>query len=83
MYFYNDHDDLEKRGIYSYNFQTSEFRFLRKGRSIIDYKNGLILITEWVSDSNDDIFLYNTNSQGTINLTNSIFSNGYPKFQPK
>ena len=82
VYFYNDHDDLEKRGIYSLNLNTNDLRFLTQGVEISSFNNGLILSRNSVS-SNWDIFLFNLETESNKNVTNSSFDNHFSKIQPK
>ena len=82
VYFYNDHDDLEKRGIYSLNLNTNDLIFLTQGVEISSFNNGLILSRNSVS-SNWDIFLFNLETESNKNVTNSSFDNHFSKIQPK
>ena len=83
VYFYNDHDDLTKRGIYSINLNTNDVSFLREGGTISSYHKGLFLITEWVSESNYDVFIYDSITGYSKNLSNSTYDNQFAKIQPR
>lgn len=84
VYYYGDHHDLTKRGIYSLNLNNYETIFLlESGNGISDIHQDYLLVSDLFSENNHEIFLFEILNGSLSKLTNSAYDSSHPKFQPK